>query len=808
MIYDKQLEYIATDNSPNGSFCIDLGFVPDEATDSYEIIFQQNSAYAVQDRILHCNNGICEFYVNGSGYFSFHRASSNEWTPATTEMPNVNTQVTWFIDYKNKYYTFNGVRTDFTTNSTPRKGSSNLFLFKENAVSYKSAKINLHRLKYWRDGELIRDMIPADSDNVAYLYDYITDKLYGNTGSKQLILGFDFIKNKYLYNYKNNVEDYIKCKFYKKLNQEYSVIYNNLTEEIYYNPIIHFEDPEVKRLCVQNWGGLTGGSTNTPGIKGELTYYQASQVSTFSSVFTNNKYIKKFNEFIYFKKMNQLNANAFSGCTNLEEISEPYNLGYHGQNAFNGCSSLKKVTVESINSWLRKGFHSAAANPLYYAKYIYINDKELTHLEIPNTYTSLNKLLFNNCLSLQSVVMPDTITSLGESTFENCRNLETINMSTALTSVGYKCFTNCVSLSSPIVIPSGVKSFPAHVFQNCTSLTSLTLPEGFTSIGESSIRNTGISQFTIPSTVKTINYAAFNNNKQLLSITIPSSITTMNNLVFQNCTSLQSVVIEEGIGISTIPNQTFQGCTSLTSISIPEGITSIGNGAFRSCSSITSITLPSTITSINSDYAFGYCTSLISINLPNGLTTIGNYTFNNSKIQTISIPDSVTTVGTQAFRTCTSLVEVTHYPLSVIGSAMFNGDTSLAVFDFSNTETIGGEAFRNTAFVEIYLPKLVSAAGGSFYACSKLEKVIIGPDCTTLSGQIFAYCPKLLTFICLAETPPTIASGAPLFGGNTPRSTMNIYVPDDSVNAYKTSWSSFASRIEGISEYTGTLPNN
>ena len=46
------------------------------------------------------SNSICEFYVNGSGYFSFHRASSSEWTPATTEMPNVNTQVTWFIDYK------------------------------------------------------------------------------------------------------------------------------------------------------------------------------------------------------------------------------------------------------------------------------------------------------------------------------------------------------------------------------------------------------------------------------------------------------------------------------------------------------------------------------------------------------------------------------------------------------------------------------------------------------------------------------------------------------------------------------------
>ena len=51
-----------------------------------------------------------------------------------------------------------------------------------------------------------------------------------------------------------------------------------------------------------------------------------------------------------------------------------------------------------------------------------------------------------------------------------------------------------------------------------------------------------------------------------------------------------------------------------------------------------------------------------------------------------------------------------------------------------------------------------------------------------------------------AVTPPTIA------GNNKPNLYgATIYVPDASVEAYKTAagWSGFASIIKGISEYTG-----
>jgi len=38
------------------------------------------------------------------------------------------------------------------------------------------------------------------------------------------------------------------------------------------NYCVEFEDPLVKSICVSNWGGATGGSTNVAGIDGEVTY--------------------------------------------------------------------------------------------------------------------------------------------------------------------------------------------------------------------------------------------------------------------------------------------------------------------------------------------------------------------------------------------------------------------------------------------------------------------------------------------------------------------------------------------------------
>lgn len=60
---------------------------------------------------------------------------------------------------------------------------------------------------------------------------------------------------------------------------------------------------------------------------------------------------------------------------------------------------------------------------------------------------------------------------------------------------------------------------------------------------------------------------------------------------------------------------------------------------------------------------------------------------------------------------------------------------------------------------------------------------------------------KIPVFIIKATTPPTIGE---LFYTGYP--ATNIYVPDSSVDAYKSAWSAYVDNIKPISEYSGDIP--
>ena len=131
-----------------------------------------------------------------------------------------------------------------------------------------------------------------------------------------------------------------------------------------------------------------------------------------------------------------------------------------------------------------------------------------------------------------------------------------------------------------------------------------------------------------------------------------------------------------------------------------------------------------------------------------------------------------------AFQNCTSLAEIT-LPAGVtsIGRYAFNACTSLA---------------------EITLPASLTSIGGStFYGCTSLAEITLPASLTSIGSYAFYGCSALQYIRIEATTPPTLASKNAI-----PSTIGAIYVPDESVAAYQaaTNWSSFASKIKGISE--------
>ncbi len=74
--------------------------------------------------------------------------------------------------------------------------------------------------------------------------------------------------------------------------------------------------------------------------------------------------------------------------------------------------------------------------------------------------------------------------------------------------------------------------------------------------------------------------------------------------------------------ITEIPKCAFYGCTSLERVIIPEGVTSIGDEAFAGCASLTEIVIPNSVTKIGRR-AFIGCTGLTKIDFGTGVMTLG-----------------------------------------------------------------------------------------------------------------------------------------------------------------------------------------
>lgn len=148
----------------------------------------------------------------------------------------------------------------------------------------------------------------------------------------------------------------------------------------------------------------------------------------------------------------------------------------------------------------------------------------------------------------------------------------------------------------------------------------------------------------------------------------------------------------------------------------------------------------------------------------------------------------------------THFEELAYFGITEIQRYAFDGCTNLTSIGIPDAVTkFGNYCFRNCTLASIYIPVNVTSIGtGAFQSVSTLTNVIIPANVTSIGSNAFAVCTGLTYIKCLAITPPTLGNNTAL-GALT--YTFPIYVPDASVNAYKTAWSDVTSRIYPLSEF-------
>lgn len=262
------------------------------------------------------------------------------------------------------------------------------------------------------------------------------------------------------------------------------------------------------------------------------------------------------------------------------------------------------------------------------------------------------------------------------------------------------------------------------------------------------------------------------NNRYSGEIIIPSKIlyksklltvTGIEDYVFDNCTSLNGIII--GDSITSIKRYAFYGCTGLTSVTIGNGVTNIDDYAFMDCTSLENITIGNSVSNIGLS-AFENCNSLTSITIPNNVGSIQSEAFNGcTSLRDLCIEDGERVLSMGCSSHSYGYYDTDYYglfyscPLQSVylGRSIRSSDLYTP---FRNNSSIGSLTIgKNVNSIIDYMfygcsglrnvvipDETVSIGDYAFYDCCSLTSIVIGKNVRRIGENAFGNCYNLTSF--------------------------------------------------------------
>lgn len=350
------------------------------------------------------------------------------------------------------------------------------------------------------------------------------------------------------------------------------------------------------------------------------------------------------------------------------------------ESGFDHCKFVSIVVPKTVTEVQPYGFQysentqsitfESGSKLKYVAHHAFKGCNQIVEFELPEGVTEVGDWSMERMSSMVSLTLPSTLKKMGDGSLGWCSSLSAITMKGNVPPTGPTgVFRDMAFDMCTLFVPEGavgnystdpiwgqftnikvgsyesftVGDYSYGVTDNGVvsalkyhgNATEINIPDKVTyngkqytvaTIGGSLFYKSEITSVNIPSTIKIIGASAFEECKSLKSITIPdgverieahaflnssittfilpNSVKTLGNKVFPNTTE----VLEFSNSLTVIPDETCVW-SKITSIVIPEGVTTIKTEAFVCSNKLTSVTLPSTLTTLERK-TFGESTSI------------------------------------------------------------------------------------------------------------------------------------------------------------------------------------------------------
>lgn len=360
----------------------------------------------------------------------------------------------------------------------------------------------------------------------------------------------------------------------------------------YFPSVCYLTIPNATNIGYNVFGGLNSLiSITLPFVgatkDGEDNTYFGYIFGAFSSSYQRT-YVPSSLKTVVITSGSRIDNSAFYGCENLASITIPECVTSIGKNAFYNCTSLAEVHISDLSAWCSIDFKYYSANPVYYAKNLYLNEELVTDLIIPTGVTSISYAAFSGCTSLTSITIPDSVTSIGARAFYKCTNLTSITISNSVENISEKAFQDCNGLqrvhvdslnqwlitnftpSTDPVDSSNPLYYAKRLYVNNELLTC--------------IDTSGMSS------LKRIEDLVLANSEYLHDVKISADVMYIGSKSFHNCKNIAEVNIEGNTKL-VINSQAFMGCENMRRFTLTSAKSKYGY-ILEDCVSLEEVTLP------------------------------------------------------------------------------------------------------------------------------------------------------------------------------------------------------------------------